>query len=66
MFVLPSSSCTPASGEGRCRRQILLVFDFPENLLEHVFHRDQAGDGAELVHHHGHVHAGFAGIQSTI
>ena len=30
----------------------MLVADLAENLLQHVFERDHAGNGAELVHHH--------------
>ena len=32
----------------------------PTNLLQHVFHRQHAHDGAEFVHHHGHVRAALA------
>jgi hypothetical protein len=31
---------------------VVFIRDFAEHLLEHIFERNQSGDGAELVHHH--------------
>ena len=55
MRVAPSSSISVRFGGARLHLFVVLVFDAAHELLEHVFHGQHAGDGAELIHHHRHV-----------
>ena len=38
-----------------CGALVVLVFDAPDDLFQHIFHGQQAHDGAEFVHHHRHM-----------
>ncbi len=41
---------------------VMLVLDFAENLLQHIFERDYARRTAELVDHHGDIRPVFGEI----
>ena len=60
MLVAPSSSTRSASACGVGQLLVELVFDFAHDLLEHVFHGEQAGHGAEFIHHQRHVRVPLA------
>ena len=52
--MAPSSRAAPSPAAAPVLR-IVLVEDRPDDLLEQVLHRDQAGGAAVLVEHHGQV-----------
>ena len=57
MEVAPSSSKHVCLGRRLRAQFIVLIFDFPEDLFENVFHRHQTANGSKLIHNNGHMRA---------
>ena len=57
MWTLPSDFAQPVVEFADSVDQVLVVLvdDLADDLFEHVFHGDQAGNAAVFVQHHGHV-----------
>ncbi len=55
MLVAPSRLAWSACARGFGKLLVELVFDFSDDLFEHVFDGEQTGYGAEFIHDHRHV-----------